>query len=127
MNFEKLLLSLSDRDIQKLMMDIDTDTLVGAIHCESKDVQTKIFNNMSIRASSILKEEMKVFSGMRSDEAQEKIISQIQKLDNFGEITVDPVIFHELEILLGDNPRIVLMRLLSLCKGSFEGFNPYLD
>ena len=49
---------LDDRVIQKVLRDIDQQTLARALRGASSEVQEKIFRNMSKREASIPKEDM---------------------------------------------------------------------
>jgi flagellar motor switch protein FliG len=55
------------------------------------EVQDKIFRNMSKRASQLLKEDMEYMGPIRMkdvEEAQQKIVSIIRKLEEAGEIVI---------------------------------------
>jgi flagellar motor switch protein FliG len=58
MNFEKLILSLEARPIQRTLREVDCQVLGYAICHESPEVQAKIFANMSARAAKMLKEDI---------------------------------------------------------------------
>jgi len=88
--FEDIVL-LDDRAIQKVMREVDTAELGKALRGVEAEVQDKIFRNMSKRAASLLKEEMEYMGPVRLkdvEEAQQKIVSIIRKLEDQGEIVV---------------------------------------
>ncbi|GBU27823.1 flagellar motor switch protein FliG [Treponema sp. R8-4-B8] len=92
-NFLKLpfdiLIYLDDRAIQKVMRWADAKDLALALKITSKEVQDKIFKNMSRRAASMLKEMMDDMGRVRISDvktAQEKIIDIVEKLEDSGEI-----------------------------------------
>jgi hypothetical protein len=78
-----------DRAIQKIMCKIDSQDLVKALKISPPEIQEKIFNNMSKRASEMLKEDMEYMGPIRksdAEEAKQKIISIIRYLEDTGEI-----------------------------------------
>jgi len=82
---------LDDRAIQKVLREVDTQDLAKALKGVDSEVQDKIFRNMSKRASSMLKEDMEFMGPVRLkdvEEAQQKIVSIIRKLEETGEIVV---------------------------------------
>ncbi len=88
--FEDIVL-LGDRDIQKVLREVDSTELAKALKGVNSEVQDKIFRNMSKRASSVLKEDMDFMGPVRLkdvEEAQQKIVSVIRKLEDSGEIVI---------------------------------------
>lgn len=88
--FEDIVL-LSDRDIQLIVREVDTDEWALALKTASEEVTERIFKNMSKRAAEILREEMEYLGPVRLrdvEEAQQKIVSIIRKLEEAGEIVV---------------------------------------
>ncbi|AHC14579.1 flagellar motor switch protein FliG [Salinispira pacifica] len=88
--FEDIVM-LDDRAIQKVMREVDTAELAKALKSVDTEVQDKIFRNMSKRASQLLKEDMEYMGPIRMkdvEEAQQKIVSIIRKLEEQGEIVV---------------------------------------
>jgi flagellar motor switch protein FliG len=88
--FEDIVL-LGDRDIQKVMREVDSQELAKALKSVDTEVQDKIFRNMSKRAASMLKEDMEYMGPVRLkdvEEAQQKIVSIIRHLEDTGEIVV---------------------------------------
>ncbi|MCL2137898.1 MAG: flagellar motor switch protein FliG [Treponema sp.] len=88
--FEDIVL-LSDRDIQKVMREVDSQELAKALRSVDTEVQDKIFKNMSKRAATMLKEDMEYMGPIRLkdvEEAQQKIVSIIRHLEDVGEIVV---------------------------------------
>ena len=86
--FEDIIM-LSDRDIQKVMREVDSQELAKALKDVDVEVQDKIFRNMSKRASDMLKEDMEYMGPIRKrdiEEAQEKIVTIIRKLEESSEI-----------------------------------------
>ena len=88
--FEDIVL-LSDKDIQKVLREVDTTELAKALKGVNSEVQDKIFRNMSKRAASVLKEDMDFMGPVRLkdvEEAQQKIVSIIRRLEDNGDIVV---------------------------------------
>ncbi|MFW6139438.1 MAG: flagellar motor switch protein FliG [Spirochaetota bacterium] len=82
---------LDDRAVQKVLREVDTSDLAKALKGVDSEVQDKIFRNMSKRASSLLKEDMEFMGPVRLkdvEEAQQKIVGIIRKLEEAGEIVV---------------------------------------
>ncbi len=88
--FEDIVL-LDDRSIQKVLREVDTQDLAKALKGVDSEVQEKIFRNMSKRASSLLREDMDFMGPIRLrdvEEAQQKIVNIIRKLEEAGDIIV---------------------------------------
>lgn len=88
--FEDIVL-LDDRAIQKVLREVDQQELGKALKAVDNEVQDKIFKNMSKRAATTLKEDMDFMGPIRLkdvEEAQQKIVSVIRKLEEQGEIVV---------------------------------------
>ncbi|NPV53696.1 MAG: flagellar motor switch protein FliG [Firmicutes bacterium] len=82
---------LDDRSIQAVLREVDTKDLALALKAVSGEVQEKIFKNMSERAASMLKEDMEYMGPVRLrvvEDAQQKIVNIIRKLEAAGEITI---------------------------------------
>jgi len=98
--FEDLVL-LDDRSIQLVLREIETKDLAVALKGSNEEVAAKIFSNMSSRASTMLKEDMQFMGPVRLrevEEAQQRIIKVIRKLEEAGAIVVarggsDEIIF----------------------------------
>ena len=88
--FEDIVM-LDDKSIQKVMREVDSGELAKALKSVDAEVQDKIFRNMSKRAAGMLKEDMEFMGPVRLkdvEEAQQKIVSIIRKLEESGEIIV---------------------------------------
>lgn len=88
--FEDIVL-LGDKDIQKVLREVDSTELAKALKGVNSEVQDKIFRNMSKRAAAVLKEDMDFMGPIRLkdvEEAQQKIVSIIRKLEDAGDITI---------------------------------------
>jgi len=88
--FEDIVM-LDDRAIQRLLREVDAQELAKALKSIDVEVQDKIFRNMSKRAAGALKEDMDYMGPIRLkdvEEAQQKIISVIRRLEDSGEIVI---------------------------------------
>jgi flagellar motor switch protein FliG len=85
------LLRLDDRDIQKILGEIETDILIVALQKADPTLAKKLLNNLSKRARQTIEEEMEYKSGVAQDEikeARQKLVETLGKLDESGDITL---------------------------------------
>lgn len=88
--FEDILL-LDDRAIQRVLHDVDNNDLTLALKGSNEQVQNAIFNNLSKRLASMIKEDMEFMGPVRMkdvEEAQQKIVNIIRKLEDSAEIVI---------------------------------------
>ncbi len=88
--FEDILL-LDDRAIQRVLRDVDNADLGVALKSANEEVQNVIFKNLSKRLASMIKEDMEFMGPVRMkdvEEAQQKIVSIIRKLEDSAEIVI---------------------------------------
>lgn len=88
--FEDILL-LDDRAIQRVLRDVDNNDLEIALKGANEQVQTAIFNNLSKRLAAMIREDMDFMGPVRMkdvEEAQQKIVNIIRKLEDAGEIVI---------------------------------------
>lgn len=88
--FEDILL-LDDRSIQRVLRDVENSDLGIALKGANEQVQNAIFNNLSKRLAAMIKEDMEFMGPVRMkdvEEAQQKIVSVIRKLEDSGEIVI---------------------------------------
>ena len=88
--FEDILL-LDDRAIQRVLRDVDNGDLAMALKGANEEVQNAIFNNMSKRLAVMIKEDMDFMGPVRMkdvEEAQQKIVNVIRKLEDSAEIVI---------------------------------------
>ncbi len=88
--FEDVLL-LDDRAIQRVLRDVDNNDLEIALKGANEQVQTAIFNNLSKRLATMIREDMEFMGPVRMkdvEEAQQKIVNIIRKLEDAGEIVI---------------------------------------
>ena len=85
------ILSLDDRAIQRVLRDVETSDLTIALKGANEEVQNAIFNNLSKRLSVMIKEDMEYMGPVRMkdvEEAQQKIVSVIRRLEDSAEIVI---------------------------------------
>ena len=88
--FEDILL-LDDRAIQRVLRDVDNNDLALALKGSNEQVQNAIFNNLSKRLATMIKEDMEFMGPVRMkdvEEAQQKIVNIIRKLEDSAEIVI---------------------------------------
>ena len=85
------ILSLDDRAIQRVLRDVNNNDLAIALKGANEDVQNVIFNNMSKRLMAMIREDMEFMGPVRLkdvEEAQQKIVNIIRKLEDSAEIVI---------------------------------------
>ena len=85
------IISLDDKSIQRVLRDVDNNELAIALKNCNEEVQTVIFNNLSKRLATMIKEDMEFMGPVRLkdvEEAQQKIVNIIRKLEDSAEIII---------------------------------------
>ncbi len=85
------ILTLDGRSIQRFLREVDNNQLAVALKGATDDVQRLIFSNMSKRLSEMIKEDLEFMGPVRLkdvEEAQQKIVNIIRKLEDAGEIVI---------------------------------------
>ena len=85
------IVTLDDRSIQKVLREVDTKDLALALKTASEDVAGRIYRNMSKRAADMLKEDIEFMGPVRLrdiEEAQQKVVATIRRLEEAGEIII---------------------------------------
>ena len=88
--FEEILL-LDDRAIQRVLRDVDNNDLAVALKGANEEVQNVIFKNLSKRLAAMIREDMEFMGPVRMkdvEEAQQKIVGIIRKLEDSAEIVI---------------------------------------
>ncbi len=88
--FEDILL-LDDRAIQRVLRDVENSDLSLALKGGNEQVQEAIFRNLSSRLAAMIKEDMEFMGPVRMkdvEEAQQKIVNVIRKLEDSAEIVI---------------------------------------
>ena len=88
--FEDILL-LDGRAIQRVLRDVDNNDLAVALKGANEEVQNVIFKNLSKRLAAMIREDMEFMGPVRMkdvEEAQQKIVGIIRKLEDSAEIVI---------------------------------------
>lgn len=88
--FENLL-DVDDRSMQRLLKDVDNDSLIVALKGATPELREKFFGNMSQRAAEALREDLELRGPVRVSqvEAEQKAILQVVRgLADAGEIVI---------------------------------------
>lgn len=85
------ILSLDDKSIQRVLREVDNNELAVALKGAVEDVQNVIFNNLSKRLAAMIREDMEYMGPVRLkdvEEAQQRIVNVIRKLEDSSEIII---------------------------------------
>lgn len=85
------ILSLDDKSIQRVLREVDNNELAVALKGSNEEVQNIIFNNLSKRLATMIREDMEFMGPVRLkdvEEAQQKIVNIIRKLEDSAEIII---------------------------------------
>jgi flagellar motor switch protein FliG len=85
------IVQLDDRAVQQVLKEVDVKDLATALKGVPPEVQDKVYRNMSERAMNMLKEDMEFMGPVKLklvEEAQQKIVSVIRRLEESGDINV---------------------------------------
>ncbi len=88
--FEELK-NIEDRYMQRILREVESKELVVAMKGVSEELKNKIFNNMSERGAEMLKDDIEATGPLKREiveEAQQKILSVVRKLEANGEIVL---------------------------------------
>ncbi|KAE9637034.1 MAG: flagellar motor switch protein FliG [Epulopiscium sp.] len=85
------IITLDNRSIQRILREVDNNDLAIALKGAGEEVQNVIFANMSKRLATMIKEDMEYMGPVRLrdvEDAQQKIVNIIRKLEDVGEIVI---------------------------------------
>ncbi len=88
--FEDILL-LDDRAIQRVLRDVENSDLAVALKGSNEEVKGAILKNLSKRLAAMIEEDMEFMGPVRMkdvEEAQQKIVAVIRKLEDSAEIVI---------------------------------------
>ncbi|QGT99164.1 Flagellar motor switch protein FliG [Candidatus Syntrophocurvum alkaliphilum] len=88
--FEDIVM-IDNRSIQRVLREVETSDLALALKGASSEVTEKIYVNMSSRASEMLKEDIEFMGPVRLkdvEEAQQRIVNIIRRLEEAGEVVI---------------------------------------
>ncbi len=85
------IITLDDQSIRRVLREIDFKDLAYALKGSSDDVSQRIVKNLSKRAGEMLEEDVEMLGPVRIrevEEAQQRIVQIIRRLDEAGEIII---------------------------------------
>lgn len=85
------IVTLDDRAIQLVIREVDSKDLALALKTVSEEVSSRLYKNMSKRASEMLKEDIEFMGPVRLrdiEEAQQRVVAVIRRLEDAGEIVI---------------------------------------
>ena len=85
------IVTLDDRAVRKVISEVDMSVWALALKTASEDVAERVFSNMSKRAADMLREEIEYLGPVRLrdvEEAQQRIVATIRRLEEVGEIII---------------------------------------
>ena len=88
--FEDILL-LDSRAIQRVLREVDNNDLAMALKGANEQVQNACLSNLSSRLANMIKDDMEIMGPVRMkdvEEAQQKIVNIIRKLEDSAEIVI---------------------------------------
>lgn len=85
------IVTLDNRSIQRVIREVENNDWALALKSSSEEVSKTVFTNMSKRLAEMIKEDMEYMGPVRLrdvEEAQQKIVNVIRKLEDAGEIVI---------------------------------------
>ena len=83
--------TLTDKEIQVLLREVEQKDLVIALKAASEEVRAKILNNMSDRVRQFITDEMEFLGPMRLSEVEDvqlRIVQKLRQLEDQGVVTI---------------------------------------
>ena len=85
------IVTMDDRSVQRFLRDCDNKDVVLALKAAAADVSNKLFANMSTRMAASIRDDLEITTNVRMkdvEEAQQRIVDVIRKLEDQGEIVI---------------------------------------
>lgn len=85
------IVTMDDRSVQRFLRDCDNKDVVMALKAANEDVSNKLFANMSTRMAASIRDDLEITTNVRMkdvEEAQQRIVDVIRKLEDQGEIVI---------------------------------------
>ncbi len=85
------IITLDSRSVQRVIREVENGDWALALKSANEEVQKSVFSNMSKRLSEMIREDMEYMGPVRLrdvEEAQQKIVNLIRKLEDAGEIVI---------------------------------------
>ena len=89
--FENIM-DMDDRSVQRFVRDCDARDIVYALKSASDEMKQVFFANMSKRMADTVKSDLEIATNVRLkdvEEAQQRIVSLIRKLEESGEVIIN--------------------------------------
>lgn len=86
------LISVSDRDLQRIMTEVEQKDLILSLKGASPDLGEKLLRNLSERAAGMIREELELLGGVKVrdvEEAQRRVLEVAQRLEESEEISLN--------------------------------------
>lgn len=83
---------VNDKGIQAVLKEVENDELAVALKSASDDLSEKIFNNMSDRAATMVREDMEFMGPVRVSDveaAQQRIVDIVRRLEEAGDVIIE--------------------------------------
>ena len=85
------IVTMDDRSVQRFLRDCDNKDVVMALKAANEEVSNKLFANMSTRMAASIRDDLEITTNVRMkdvEEAQQRIVDVIRKLEDQGEIVI---------------------------------------
>ncbi len=85
------IITLDNRSIQRFLREVENDVLATALKGANEEVASVIYDNMSKRLTEMIVEDIQYMGPVRLrdvEEAQQKIVNTIRRLEEAGEIVI---------------------------------------
>lgn len=85
------ILSLTDREIQMILREVDSQDLAIALKGASEELKSRIFSNLSDRVAQMMQEDMDFAGPLRLSDVEEvqlRIIQMVRQLEDAGQVTI---------------------------------------
>lgn len=85
------IVNIDDRNLQRVLREVDNKDLALALKATNPDVANKVYKNMSKRAGDTMREEIEYMGPVKIrdvEEAQQRIVNIVRKLEDAGDITI---------------------------------------
>lgn len=85
------IITLDNRSIQRVLREVDNHDIALALKGSNEEVQRVIYSNMSKRLADMIKEDIQYMGPVRLkdvEEAQQKVVNIIRRLEEAGEIVI---------------------------------------
>ena len=87
----KDIVKLDDKSIQRVLREVDNNSIALALKGVKVDVQEAIFRNLSSRLADMIREDMEYMGPVRIkdvEEVQQGIVDKVRELEERGEIVI---------------------------------------